>query len=370
MQWECAISEPYRTEPYRTMQWKSAKACRAEPSRTVPCSGKAPKRAVPNRAVPYHAVEKRHKSRKSAVASFFKSGSGHDKKTVITGSQNCAMSSQVERPGSEMSTPDASGPLSKDLLTPSKYSSHRSLLYFVRPCEMKQYAIFTTLRQIVGATNWSKHCVAYAYKAQQTWCSLYIVGNMQKREGRKRSKKERKKLKDKKSVVTKPTKSACTMTEGTAKRRTSPCSGSMKAPPRWIYMQWVTEDTKGQTKDNIETTFKKTVKKKVETTLDDLIELFNGMLVKFKRHAFNIRQQYRYSRELKRNMAENECIIHVDFSENYICKYASDIQAVQFGASLEQATLHTGVLYVGPDAEPVCFSTISPSRLKGPPAIW
>ncbi|XP_053085679.1 uncharacterized protein LOC128317503 [Pangasianodon hypophthalmus] len=69
-------------------------------------------------------------------------------------------------------------------------------------------------------------------------------------------------------------------------------------------------------------------------------------------------------------MAENECIIHVDFSENYICKYASEIQAVHFGASHEQATLHTGVLYVGPDAEPVCFSTISPSRLKGPPAIW
>ncbi|ROL48419.1 hypothetical protein DPX16_0245 [Anabarilius grahami] len=74
------------------------------------------------------------------------------------------------------------------------------------------------------------------------------------------------------------------------------------------YMQWVTEDTKGQTKDNVETSFKKTVKKKVETTLDDLIELFNVMLVKFKRHAFNIRQQYRYSRELKRNMAENELV--------------------------------------------------------------
>lgn len=115
------------------------------------------------------------------------------------------------------------------------------------------------------------------------------------------------------------------------------------------YMQWVTENTKGQTKDNTETTFKKTVKKKVETTLDDLIKLFNNMLLKFK---------------------ENECIIHVDFSENYICKYASEIQEVHFGASHEQATLHTGVLYVGPDSEPVCFSTISPSRLKGPPAIW
>ncbi|XDV31905.1 hypothetical protein PO909_002834 [Leuciscus waleckii] len=37
---------------------------------------------------------------------------------------DCAMSSQVERPGSEMSTPDASAPLSKDLLTPRGNASH------------------------------------------------------------------------------------------------------------------------------------------------------------------------------------------------------------------------------------------------------
>lgn len=105
-----------------------------------------------------------------------------------------------------------------------------------------------------------------------------------------------------------------------AKRRSSPYSGCMKA--------------QRTQKDNIETTFKK----KVKTTLDDLIELFNDMLVKFKHHAFNIRQQYRYSRELKRNIAENECVIHVDFSENYICKYASEIQAMHFGVYIKQAT--------------------------------
>ncbi len=64
-------------------------------------------------------------------------------------------------------------------------------------------------------------------------------------------------------------------------------------------------------------------------------------------------------------MTDHECLIHVDFSENYACKYSSEIQAVHF-ASNQQATLHTGVLHVGG----VCFGTISPSKEKGPVAIW
>lgn len=130
----------------------------------------------------------------------------------------------------------------------------------------------------------------------------------------------------------------------------------------------------GSNKDKQRITLKQPLRrhsKRILRPQSDLIGLFNSMLVKFKRHAFHIRQQYRHCSELKRNMAENECIIHVDFTENYICRYASEIQAVHFGASHEQATLHTGDLYVGPDVEPVCFSTISPSKLKGPPShMW
>lgn len=47
--------------------------------------------------------------------------------------------------------------------------------------------------------------------------------------------------------------------------------------------------------------------------------------------------------------------MHVDFSENYICKYASKIQTVHFGASHEHTMLHTGDL----DAEPGCFRVLS-----------
>ena len=72
----------------------------------------------------------------------------------------------------------------------------------------------------------------------------------------------------------------------------------------------------------------------------------------------------------KRSLSSHECIIHVDFSENYLCKYSAEIQAVHFGASHQQATMHTGVLYAGEDANPLCFCTISQSKQKGPPAIW
>jgi len=41
----------------------------------------------------------------------------------------------------------------------------------------------------------------------------------------------------------------------------------------------------------------------------------------------------------------HEAVIHVDFSENYVCHNASEIQCAHFGASNHQVTLHNGVLY-------------------------
>lgn len=104
--------------------------------------------------------------------------------------------------------------------------------------------------------------------------------------------------------------------------------------------------------------------------LETLLDLFNAQLSKFKRHNYNIRQQFAFSRALKQELSTDECIIHVDFSENYGCKYSSEIQAVHFTVSHQQATLHTGVLYVGPNASPICLTTLSSSRQKGPGAIW
>lgn len=40
-------------------------------------------------------------------------------------------------------------------------------------------------------------------------------------------------------------------------------------------------------------------------------------------------------------MEENEVIVHIDFSENYACKYESEIQSFHFGGSRQQISLHT-----------------------------
>lgn len=66
----------------------------------------------------------------------------------------------------------------------------------------------------------------------------------------------------------------------------------------------------------------------METTMEGLTDLFNKQLLKFKRHVFNIKLQFAFTRALKKELASHECIIHVDFSENYRCKYSSEVQAL------------------------------------------
>jgi hypothetical protein len=138
--------------------------------------------------------------------------------------------------------------------------------------------------------------------------------------------------------------------------------------------QWMTEAVLREKKNNEgvkeKVSLRMTVKKRMEMTLQNLLELFKKQLTHFKRHLFNIKSQFSFHRELKKSMTHQECLIHVDFSENYVCKYSSEIQAVHFASNQQQATLHTGVLHVGGVEENVCFATITSSKEKGPAAIW
>lgn len=153
------------------------------------------------------------------------------------------------------------------------------------------------------------------------------------------------------------------------KDKTVPLSSMYDSVKKVSYTQWGTEE-KAKMDDQEGPKVKISVKQIVEGTQEQLAEQFYTHLSKFKKHSFNIRQQYAYYRELRKSMATDECLIHIDFSENFTCKYSSEIQAVHFGSSLQQATLHTGILCVGGSQEPTCFSTISPSKHKSPAAIW
>ncbi|XP_037836219.1 uncharacterized protein LOC119617787 [Kryptolebias marmoratus] len=132
------------------------------------------------------------------------------------------------------------------------------------------------------------------------------------------------------------------------------------------FFQWATEtSTLDKEKKSIIT-----VKKELTKREDEVLAEFQERMVKFQSHLFNICWQYRAYRELRENLQSHECLSHVYFSENYLCKYANEIQSVHFGGSHQQATLHTGVLYTATQRSPIPFCSISPSRRHDPTAIW
>lgn len=103
-------------------------------------------------------------------------------------------------------------------------------------------------------------------------------------------------------------------------------------------------------------------KERIYGTFQSFFEDFTTALKeRFARHVFNIRHQYSTLSRLKENVGQSEIILQVDFAENYLCKYSSEIQAVHFGDSHKQASLHTGVAYIGKGISSVC-SVSSPMR--------
>ncbi|XP_052224930.1 uncharacterized protein LOC127840558 [Dreissena polymorpha] len=61
-------------------------------------------------------------------------------------------------------------------------------------------------------------------------------------------------------------------------------------------------------------------------------------------------------------------MVHIDFSENYACKYSDEIQSMHFGGSRNQLSLHTGVIYLRDEVIPIC--TVSDFLRHDPAGIW
>ena len=89
-----------------------------------------------------------------------------------------------------------------------------------------------------------------------------------------------------------------------------------------------------------------TVKEEKYGTVAELADKFNDDLLKMKKHAFNIKRQYKMYREIRENLKDEEALLHTDFAEKYGCKYATELQSVHFGAGHQPAALHTGVCYI------------------------
>ncbi|XP_045175680.2 uncharacterized protein LOC123536521 [Mercenaria mercenaria] len=134
------------------------------------------------------------------------------------------------------------------------------------------------------------------------------------------------------------------------------------------YQQWTTRTENYESKDGTKT-IQKTVKVTEQDTVETLLVETQTLLKdKYAKHVFNIKHQYITLKQVKENLDNSTAIMHVDFSENYTAKLASEVQSMHFGGSHKQVSLHTVVVYTKDSIKSIC--TVSENTYHGPGAIW
>ena len=80
-------------------------------------------------------------------------------------------------------------------------------------------------------------------------------------------------------------------------------------------------------------------------------------------------QKFERLRSLRETLTQNDVVIHIDYSENYACKYSREIKETHFGGGNQQVTLHTGVLYLG-GGKVESFASLSACLQHDATATW
>ena len=116
---------------------------------------------------------------------------------------------------------------------------------------------------------------------------------------------------------------------------------------------------------------KRIAKTRIMCQVTDMVTKFYNMIQPYMIHVGNMKHQHVTMKGLKRaiklSMDSKSLLIHIDFSENYQCKYTMEIQSVHFGNNRAQVILHTGVAYSAAGKHSFC--TISPDLAHDPVAI-
>lgn len=112
-----------------------------------------------------------------------------------------------------------------------------------------------------------------------------------------------------------------------------------------FYYKWCqkTIDRKGA--KGLTYNVKVTSKEAIKCNVNELVVLLNTQTPFYLKHVHDTDHQLKFVQNLKNTLKEGEVLVVVDFSENYLCKYATEIQSVHFGASKKQVSLHTGAFF-------------------------
>jgi len=86
-------------------------------------------------------------------------------------------------------------------------------------------------------------------------------------------------------------------------------------------------------------------------------------------HIYNIKHQYERMRKLRESLSQNEVVVHIDYCENYTCKYTREIKETHFGGGNQQVTPHTGVIYLSGE-KVQSFASLSACLQHNAIATW
>jgi hypothetical protein len=111
-------------------------------------------------------------------------------------------------------------------------------------------------------------------------------------------------------------------------------------------------------------------KREGDQFMDLLVRVHNELWLKYRKHFFNIKNQFNNYRTTRETLTSTECFIHIDIDENYVGKMSREIQSKHFGASQIQITLHTGYFIAGTMDKVQFFCGVSYSLQDDPMSVW
>ena len=148
----------------------------------------------------------------------------------------------------------------------------------------------------------------------------------------------------------------CDMFRKLTKRENSDTSEDTVTWYEWERISVPSNPVKGKKKHPNK--LKKMKKIGKEGTINDALASLEGKLPYFLKHVFIKRKQSTYFKETLAHLGEEECVVQVDFAENYGCAYQDEIQTAHW--SQNQVTLFTVAVWTKEEeaSENVCESNV------------
>lgn len=117
-----------------------------------------------------------------------------------------------------------------------------------------------------------------------------------------------------------------------------------------------------------------TVKKKIDCSVSELVDEFLTKLPNFLRQVYLVTHQHVSFRNIRVDLDLKEAVLAFDFSTNYLGKCREEIHSSNYGASKQQISLQTGIIYYRDKSsnlsEHVSFGTVCDFLQHDAAAAW